>query len=123
MSQHVNRRLFAFALVALMLVASARGQDYKPLLGSWSMTSETDGDMIQWTLLLKDNQGKLTASLKTGNGEQPAKGFTYTDGILKFKAPYQNSDYDIELKAAEDKLTGTWSGNGDSGKTSGTKMP
>jgi hypothetical protein len=122
MAQQISRRLFGLYMAATVLVVSAPGQDYKPLIGKWSMTSESSGDPVQWTLILKDSEGKLTASLDTGEGEQPAKDLTYVDGLLKFKAPYQDVDYDIELKAIEDKLTGTWSGGGDSGKTSGTKM-
>jgi hypothetical protein len=122
MAQQISRRLFGLYMAATVLVVSAPGQDYKPLIGKWSMTSESSGDPVQWTLILKDSEGKLTASLDTGEGEQPAKDLTYVDGLLKFKAPYQDVDYDIELKAIEDKLTGTWSGGGDSGKTSGTKI-
>jgi len=122
MAQQISRRLFALYVAATVLVGSAPGQDYKPLIGKWSMTSESSEDPVKWTLILKDSEGKLTASLDTGEGEQPAKDLTYVDGLLKFKAPYQDVDYDIELKAIEDKLTGTWSGGGDSGKTSGTKM-
>jgi hypothetical protein len=122
MVQQISRRLFALSLAAMVLVVSAPAQDYKPLIGKWNMTSETNGDPVQWTLTLKETEGKLTASLDTGEGEQPAKNLSYADGVLKFKAPYQDVDYDIELKAAADKLSGTWSGGGDSGKTSGTKM-
>ncbi len=85
------------------------------------MTSETEGDPVHWTLLLKDTDGKLTASLVAGDNEIPAKGFSYADGVIKFKAPYQDEDYDIELKADGDKLTGTWTGGGGSGRTTGTK--
>jgi hypothetical protein len=88
------------------------------------MISETNGgDPVNWTLMLKDSDGKLTAVLATDQGEQPAKDFTYTHGVLKFEAPYQGNYYDIKLKATPGgKLDGTWSGGGDSGETSGTKM-
>ena len=122
MAQQISRRLFGLYMAATVLVVSAPGQDYKPLIGKWSMTSESSEDPVKWTLILKDSEGKLTASLDTGEGEQPAKDLTYVDGLLKFKAPYQDVDYDIELKAIADKLTGTWSGGGASGKTSGTKI-
>ena len=121
MAQPFGRRLFVFWLALALLAVSAHAQDYKSLLGKWSMTSESSGDPVKWTLILKDTEGKLTASLETGEGEQPAKDLTFTDGVLKFKAPYQDAYYDIELKATADKLDGTWSGGGDSGKTSGTK--
>jgi hypothetical protein len=122
MVQQISRRLFALSLAAMVLVVSAPAQDYKPLIGKWNMTSETNEDPVQWSLTLKETEGKLTASLDTGEGEHPAKDLSYADGILKFKAPYQDVDYDIELKAAADKLSGTWSGGGNSGKTSGTKI-
>jgi hypothetical protein len=85
------------------------------------MTSETDGDPVNWTLLLKDTDGKLTASMVSGENEIPVKSFSYTDGVLKFKVPYEGQDYDIELKAVAEKLAGTWSGDGNSGRTTGTK--
>ncbi len=121
MAQPFGRRLLLACLAVVLLAVSAHAQDYKSLIGKWSMTSESSGDPVKWTLILKETDGKLTASLETGEGEQSVKDLTFTDGILKFKAPYQDAYYDIELKATADKLDGTWSGDGDSGKTSGTK--
>jgi hypothetical protein len=114
-------RFVALYFVLIALAVSARAQDYKPLLGKWNMTSETSGDPIKWTLTLKEVEGKLIATLNTGENEKPAKELTFADGVLKFQAPYQDSYYDIELKAAGDKLEGTWDGDGDSGKTYGTR--
>lgn len=123
MAQKPIRRLVVISLVTLITSFFLFGQNFKSLVGKWNMTSETNGgDPVTWTLVLKDTDGKPTAFLNTDNGEQPAKDFTYTDGVLKFKAPYQGEDYDIELKITPaNKLEGTWSGGGDSGKTSGTK--
>lgn len=115
-------RLLVLACLIGCFAVSMLAQDYKGLLGKWSMVSETDGgDVVNWTLVLKDANGQLTAFLSGEGGEQPTKSFSYTDGVLKFKVPYQGEDYDIELKATPEKLNGTWSGGGDSGKTSGTK--
>jgi hypothetical protein len=121
MAQRFSRWFITLCLVGMAIAVSAHAQDYKPLIGTWSMTSETSGDPVQWTLVLKESEGKLTGSLKTDEGEQPAKDFSYANSTIKFKAPYQDQDYDVELKAAAGKLEGTWSGNGDSGKTYGTK--
>ncbi len=121
MAQRISRRFFVLCLAIMVLAVSAPAQDYKPLIGNWNMTSESDGDPVKWTLILKESDGKLTADLGTEGGKQPAKDLTFADGVLKFKAPYQGADYDIELKATADKLDGTWSGGGDSGRTSGTK--
>jgi hypothetical protein len=121
MAQPFGRRLFVVWLAVLLLAVSAHAQDYKSLIGKWSMTSESSGDPVKWTLILKESEGKLTAALDTGEGEKSVKDLTFAEGVLKFKAPYQDAYYDIELKATADKLDGTWSGDGDSGKTSGTK--
>jgi hypothetical protein len=122
MTHTVIQRILSIFLLTCMAVVSLLGQDYKTMIGKWTMTSETNGDPVTWTLVLKEQDGKLTAFLATDEAEQPAKDFTYADGVLKFKAPYQGEDYDIELKAIGGKLDGTWTGGGDSGKTSGTKI-
>ncbi len=121
MAHQMTRRVLAICLLTCLAVVSALGQDYKALIGKWNMTSETDSDSVNWTLVLKESDGKLVGSLSSDQGEIPAKDFSYVDGVLKFKAPYEGQDYDIELKATPEKLVGTWSGGGASGKTTGTK--
>jgi hypothetical protein len=121
MAPNIMRRLFVLCTAAFLITLCLFAEDYKPLLGKWDMTSETNGDPVNWTLVLKETDGKLSAILSAGQGEAPAKSFTYEGGVLKFKAPYQGQDYDIELKSNGSKLEGTWSGGGDSGKVYGTK--
>ena len=116
-----HKKIRPFRLAALLLASSLFAQDQQALLGKWSMTSETRGDLIRWTLVLKDVGGKLTAFLASGATGQLALGFTYVDGVLKFKAPYEGRDYDIELHPVGEKLQGSWSGAGDAGKTTGSK--
>jgi hypothetical protein len=117
----IRRILLVFVVLAAATIC-AFAQDHKTLAGKWNMTSETSGDPVNWTLVLKEDNGKLTAVLAAGEGEQPVKDLTYTNGVLKFKVPYQGEYYDIDLKQNGEKLDGTWSGmNGDSGKTSGAK--
>jgi hypothetical protein len=115
--------IFLICIALAMTAVSARAQDYKSLLGKWNMTSETDGDPVVWMLVLKESDGRLMAALGTAEGAPAAKDFTYVDGVLKFKVPYQGEYYDIELKANGEKLDGRWSGKGDSGKTLGVKSP
>jgi hypothetical protein len=121
MAYRAIQRILAVCLAAFVVTASALAQDYKTLVGKWNMVSESSGDPVKWTLVLKETDGKLAAALTADEGEQPVKDLTYTEGVLKFKVPYQGNYYDIELKATGEKLDGTWSGGGDSGKTSGTK--
>ncbi len=113
--------VLVFCIAALLAAISGFGQEHKALAGKWNMISETDGDPVNWTLVLKEDGGKLTATLESPDGEVVAKDFSYESGVIKFKAPYDDEDYDIELKLVGEKLDGTWSGNGNSGKTSGTR--
>ena len=121
MAHKAIRLALGFCVVAAMMALSALAQDQKALLGKWNMTSETDGDPVAWTLVVKENDGQLTAVVGTDEGAPPVKDFTYANGVLKFKVPYQGEYYDIELKSNGEKLDGKWSGKGDSGKTSGIK--
>jgi len=121
MAQKISRLFFALCLGLIVLAGSARAQDYSPVIGNWTMTSESSGDPIKWTLTLHQSEGKLIATMNSGEGERSAKDVTFADGVLKFKAPYQDAYYDIELKATADKLEGTWDGGGDSGRTYGTR--
>ena len=117
------------AAVLVMILAFALGilaQDHKQdpglWLGQWSMTSETDDEPVRWTLNIKGIEGKPDIYLSNKQGEQQVvKDASFVDGTLKFKAPYGDYEYDIELRMAGEKLSGTWNGNGNSGKTSGLK--
>ena len=121
MTHKAIQRQLVICLAAFMVVALALAQDSSALIGKWNMTSETDGDPVKWTLVLKETDGQLAAFLATDQGEVAAREFTYKDGLLKFKTTYQGEDYVIELKSSGTKLNGTWSGGGSSGATYGTK--
>ena len=121
MALKVLQKLLALGVFAFLTASFCLAQDNAPLAGKWNMTSETNGDPVHWTLVLKDANGRLTGFLTTDESEQPAKDFKYDANVITFKAPYEGQDYDIQLKLVGDKLDGTWSGGGDSGRTSGTK--
>lgn len=109
----------ALFLASFCLLAQAGNEG---LAGTWNMVSLTpDGDKVPFTLIIKEQEGKLTGTLKIESGEAEAKDFTVTNGVIKFQAPYQGDYYDIELKLVEGKLTGKWYGGGTEGEISGTK--
>ena len=83
----------AWALAAIFLASLALAQDNSALIGRWKMTSQTDQDPVMWNLVLKETDGKLTATLASDQGELPVKDFAYEGGVLKFKAPYGGVDY------------------------------
>jgi len=120
-TRKVFQNVLAFCVLTLLTASFCLAQDNAALVGKWNMTSETNGDPVHWTLVLKNANGNLTGFLTTDQSEQPAKDFKYDAGVITFKAPYEGQDYDIQLKPVGGKLDGTWSGGGDSGRTSGTK--
>ena len=122
--------LLVTAIVALLALAAPalRAQDkadHSSPAGAWKMVSETpDGDAIDWSLTVKRQDGGTWAITSATPGQQnelPAKDVAVTGDKIHFKTTYQDQDYDIDLTLTGDKLQGTWSGNGDSGKTSGTR--
>lgn len=121
MSRKALRRILSLWVLAILSAAFCLAQDIAAFVGKWNMTSETNDDPVHWTLVLKDANGTLVGFLTTDESEQPAKDFKYDAGVITFKAPYNGQDYDLQLKLTGDKLDGTWSGGGDSGRTSGTK--
>jgi hypothetical protein len=111
----------ALVLATFALAAYALAEDHSSLVGKWNMTSESDGDPVQWVLVLKDVDGKMTGTLSVGDSENEAKDLTCKAGVIRFQALYQGAYYDIELKLKDAKLEGTWSGNNESGRTYGSR--
>ena len=114
-----------FALAALLASAIFRpgalpAQESDPLVGKWNMVSTSDHE-IPWTLIIRQEEGKYSASASIEDGDAAVKELKVDGRNLTFTVPYQGQDYEIKLKLVKDKLSGTWSGGGDSGDTTGTK--
>jgi hypothetical protein len=106
-------------LAASSLLAQSSTQ---PLVGTWNLVATTpDGDKVPFALIIKEQDGKLTGTLKFDTNEGDAKDFTVAEGVIKFQAPYEGDFYEIELKLVEGKLTGKWHGGDSEGDISGTK--
>ena len=127
----IRQLCVALALACLLLTSIAFAQAEKStdansasVAGTWKMVSETsDGDSIAWTLQLAQADGHWTATVSTpdSQGAAPATQVSVTGNAVHFQTQYQGSPYDIDLKLAAGSLTGTWNGEGGSGKTSGKR--
>ncbi|HEY7303981.1 MAG TPA: hypothetical protein VH601_07705 [Bryobacteraceae bacterium] len=92
------------------------------ITGKWSMVSITpDGDQIPWTLSINNDNGKYTATVEGNEGRSSARDIKVDGVTVHFRTTYQDEDYDVDLKLQENRLVGTWSGNGESGETQGTR--
>ena len=110
-------------LAAIILcIGTSQAQESRPLVGKWKMVSTTsDGGGVPWTLTINYGDGKYSASVGAEHGESEPKDFKVDGANVSMTVPYQGDDYEIKLKLVEHKLSGTWSGDGDSGDTTGTK--
>jgi hypothetical protein len=112
--------LVFFALVLCRGMAPA--QEDSAVTGKWKMVSTTpDGADVHWTLSITYKDGSYSAMMGSQEGESAAKDFEVNGSKIHLRAPYQGEEYDVDLKLVNGKLTGTWSGNGDSGETKGEK--
>jgi hypothetical protein len=111
-----------FMAVSLCCMGICYAQQSRELTGKWNMVSVTpDGDQISWVLRINHENGNYAATVEGNDGTSPAKDFRLESGKIHLRTTYQDQDYDIDLNIEENRLVGTWSGNGDSGETKGTK--
>ena len=80
-----------------------------------------EGDKIPWNLTITYAAGKYSATLGSDQGESPAKDFKVDGDTVTFTSAYEGEDYEIKLHLDGDKLSGTWSGGGDSGTATGAR--
>lgn len=121
LSRFITATISAFFLATVLYTGMANAQDDQ-VAGKWKMVSTTpDGDDVYWTLSIIYKDAEYTATLSSEEGEASAKDFTVHGSNIHLRAPYQGKEYDVDVKLVDGKLVGTWSGNGDSGETKGTK--
>jgi|SRR4051794_29755467 hypothetical protein len=114
-----NSALF-FALALCMGLVHAQQNEH--LTGRWNMVSTTpEGSDIAWTLSITYKDGTYGAMIGGDEGETAPKDLKVEGSKVHMLVPYHGGEYDIDLSLKEDKLAGTWSGNGDSGPTKGEK--
>jgi hypothetical protein len=122
-------RLVSSALLTIIFVtlsfcaAAVHAADAPGLAGKWKMASITpDGGTVDWTLTMKQEGDTWVATVSGNDGDAPAKEVKVDGASLHMKTPYGGDYYDVDLKLDGDKLTGKWSGNTDSGATTGTRI-
>ena len=131
MLENLNQKVRILAVAFLMMFAlssnafprQADQKDTQTLAGKWKMVSITpNGDNVDWTLNMKQDSGAWTATVSTPDGDAPAKDLKVNLPSVHMKTPYGGDYYDIDLKLDGQTLKGTWSGGGDTGTTTGTRI-
>lgn len=106
-----------------LLAGTVSAQQAQGPAGKWKMVSTTSSDdVVNWTLTLKQEGDTWTATVSGEDGDAPAKEVKVDGNSIHMKTPYGGEFYDVDVTLEGNKLTGKWSGNGDSGPTTGTRI-
>ncbi len=118
----MTRVTLVFTLILLPLGVACLLAGDKPV-GEWACTATTpSGGELSWTLSLKEENGRLTGSAASDEGEIPISDLRYEDGTLTFKVSLDTGTYSVTVHFKGNKLDGNWKAeSGDSGAVSGTK--
>ena len=122
MAQTHNFKLVTVPVViALLVFAAAQLGAASGVAGVWECVSITpDGDEMHTTLTVTESDGKLNATIKGDDGEWTVSGVKFDGKALTFTVARDN-DYAVTMNLDGDKMEGTWSGGGDSGKVTATR--
>jgi hypothetical protein len=117
--------LFLVLLLNAPFARSAQdaGNSVSPA-GTWKMQSETpDGEAIPWTLTLSKREGNWQAVVggTPDAKSMPASDVKVSGNKVHFRTTYQGDPYDIDLTLESGRLTGTWTGQNSTGKTTGRR--
>ncbi|MEK7409165.1 MAG: hypothetical protein AAB225_29230 [Acidobacteriota bacterium] len=112
-------KLITLILTFALLLAAAD----KPIVGAWkAVTDSPDGEQYTWTVVVKEEDGKLTGTMTGGPGQFPLVDAKLDGDLFTFKVVVEEQTYAIEVKVAGTAIEGTWKGPGSKGFIKGTKQ-
>ncbi len=114
----------ALIAVAVLAVGATRlkAADASTFVGTWDCSSETSaGDEFKFTLIIREQDGKLSATAESEQGTIPISSFEVGDEGATFKASVNDQDFVVKIKVNGAAMDGTWSGGDDNGTLKGAK--
>jgi len=87
------------------------------IAGKWDVTSTTnEGQTIKSSLLVKETEGKLDATLSFGERAVPISNLTFADDQLSFRLMWSDTGVTVKVRLDGDNMKGTWvADTGDTG--------
>ncbi len=118
----MNRRLFFLALAPVLVSVGWLVAAEQPIVGNWDCTSTTPtGTDMKWTLTVKEQNGKLTGTAGSDEGDMPISEAKLEGGEFSFKVFVNSEPYAVKIKVDGARFQGTWTGGGETGAIKGTK--
>ncbi len=118
----MNRRNFFLALAPVLVSAGWLFAAEQAIVGNWDCVSTTPiGTDMKWTLTVKEQDGKLTGTAGSDEGEMPISEPKLENDTFTFKVFVNSEPYQVKIKVNAGKFDGTWTGGGETGAIKGTK--
>lgn len=114
-------RLFlvlGFVLASAGWVAAAE----RPIVGRWDcVATMPGGGETKWTLTVQEQDGKLTGTAGSEEGDLPITDPKYENDTFSFKVVIDSDTYEVQVRVTGARFEGSWKGGGQTGSLKGVK--
>lgn len=118
----MHRRMALHVILAALTSAVVLAAD-SAAVGTWQLVSDSPGgEQYTWTLVIKDENGKLSGTLSGGPGQYPVLEPKLEGEVFTCKVTIDEQTYAIQARIADNKFDGTWKGPGSQGTIKGKKQ-
>jgi hypothetical protein len=113
---------FAIVMVFVLLGCTAGFAGENPVVGKWDCVSNGGGEDLHWTLVVKEEAGKLSGSLVLEQGAIEIADAKLEGKDFSFSIVINGNSYKVESKIDGTKIEGKFKGEDASGWVKGTKQ-
>jgi len=118
----MTRTLTLFLTILLFGSLAAWAADNSAVVGQWDVVSTDEaGQTANWTLIVKDDGGKLSGTLSGDPGEFPIVDPKLDGNTFTFKVVVNEATYTTEGTINGNKFEGKYTGPEATGTVKGTK--
>lgn len=89
--------------------------------GTWSLTADTADGEMRWTMVVKDDGGKLSGTASASQGDYTLEEPKLDGNEFTFKITLEGAVYRVSMVIDGSRISGRWNGPSDGGKIGGTK--
>lgn len=117
----MTRTLLLFLTILLLIPMASRAAD-NAVVGTWDVVGTDDaGQTANWTLVVKEDDGKLGGTLSGDPGEFALVDAKLEGSAFTFKVVVNEATYTVETTIDGNKFEGKYKGPEATGSLKGTK--